>query len=68
MKHTIDLVWKENMAFETDMDGHLLTLDAAEESGGNDQGPRPKKLMLAALAGCTGMGRYLDTEKNENSS
>jgi putative redox protein len=55
MKHTIDLVWKENMAFETKMDGHLLTLDASEESGGNDQGPRPKKLMLAALAGCTGM-------------
>ncbi|RKD92289.1 OsmC family protein [Mangrovibacterium diazotrophicum] len=55
MKHVLDLAWKENMAFETDMDGHKLVIDAAEESGGGDTGPRPKKLMLAALAGCTGM-------------
>lgn len=55
MKHVLDLAWKENMAFETDMDGHKLVIDAAEESGGSDTGPRPKKLMLAALAGCTGM-------------
>ena len=32
-----------------------LVVDANEESGGDDLGPRPKKLMLAALAGCTGM-------------
>jgi putative redox protein len=43
------------MTFETDMDGHKLVLDANEESGGDDLGLRPKKLMLAALAGCTGM-------------
>jgi len=55
MKHVLDLAWKENMAFETDMDGHKLVIDAAEESGGDNTGPRPKKLMLAALAGCTGM-------------
>nr|WP_320022044.1 OsmC family protein [uncultured Draconibacterium sp.] len=30
-------------------------LDAAEAVGGEDQGPRPKPLMLTALAGCTGM-------------
>ncbi|WP_372774560.1 OsmC family protein [Mangrovibacterium sp.] len=55
MKHVLDLAWKQNMAFETDLDGHKLVLDAAEESGGDDSGPRPKKLMLASLAGCTGM-------------
>lgn len=55
MKHVLDLSWKENMAFETELDGHKLVVDAAEESGGGDTGPRPKKLMLAALAGCTGM-------------
>lgn len=55
MKHTIDLEWKESMTFETELDGHVLTLDTAPESGGNDRGPRPKKLMLVALAGCTGM-------------
>lgn len=55
MKHIIDLGWKHDMSFETDIDGHQLVLDAAEESGGHDSGPRPKKLMLAALAGCTAM-------------
>jgi putative redox protein len=30
-------------------------LDAAEAVGGGNKGPRPKPLMLAALAGCTGM-------------
>lgn len=55
MKHVFDLAWKERMTFETDLDGHVLTLDAMPDSGGNDRGPRPKKLMLAALAGCTGM-------------
>lgn len=55
MKHVVDLAWKQKMTFETDMDGHKLILDANEESGGDDLGPRPKKLMLAALAGCTGM-------------
>ncbi|PTN08908.1 OsmC family protein [Mangrovibacterium marinum] len=55
MKHVVDLSWKQKMTFEADMDGHKLVLDANPESGGDDLGPRPKKLMLAALAGCTGM-------------
>ncbi len=55
MKHVVDMSWTDEVAFETDMDGHNLILDAAKESGGNDLGPRPKKLMLAALAGCTGV-------------
>ncbi|TKG93507.1 OsmC family peroxiredoxin [Puteibacter caeruleilacunae] len=55
MKHAVDLAWKENMAFATEIDGHVLQLDASEEFGGNDTGMRPKKLMLASLAGCTAM-------------
>ena len=43
------------MAFETEMNGHKITLDAAPDNGGDDKGPRPKALMLLALAGCTGM-------------
>ena len=30
-------------------------MDANEESGGNNQGPRPKPLLMVSLAGCTGM-------------
>ncbi|WP_423129861.1 OsmC family protein [Gaoshiqia sp. Z1-71] len=55
MKHIVDLAWKQNMSFETEMDGHRVVLDAGTESGGDDLGPRPKKFMLTALAGCTGM-------------
>jgi putative redox protein len=55
MKHSVDLSWTDNVAFEAEMDGHKITIDAGEESGGNNLGPRPKKLMLTALAGCTGI-------------
>ena len=55
MKHIVDLSWKQNLAFETELDGHKLVIDASPEIGGDDLGPRPKKLMLTALAGCTGL-------------
>ncbi|MBN2263506.1 MAG: OsmC family protein [Prolixibacteraceae bacterium] len=55
MKQETLLSWKGNMEFETELNGHKLTLDASPESGGNDKGPRPKMLMLTSLAGCTGM-------------
>ena len=55
MKHIIDLKWMDKMAFETEVNGHKLVLDASEEVGGEDRGPRPKQLMLVSLAGCTGM-------------
>lgn len=55
MKHIIDLEWKQNLAFKTDMDGHEITIDAGTENGGDNLGPRPKKMMLTALAGCTGI-------------
>jgi putative redox protein len=55
MKHVLDLAWKQNLAFGCDMDGHHLVIDASKEGGGDDLGPRPKKLMLTALAGCTGI-------------
>ncbi len=55
MKHVLDLAWKQNLAFGCDMDGHHLVIDASKEGGGDDLGLRPKKLMLTALAGCTGI-------------
>ena len=55
MKHVIDMAWTDKVAFEGDMDGHKVIVDATVESGGSDLGPRPKKLMLTALAGCTGV-------------
>lgn len=55
MKKKINLDWVDSMEFVTDMDGHKITIDAPEESGGKNKGARPKPLMMLALAGCTGM-------------
>ena len=55
MKHTVDTSWQGNMKFDAMVSGHHIVMDALPESGGNDEGARPKQLMLAALAGCTGM-------------
>ena len=55
MKSVIDLHWAGKMAFETEVAGHKIRVDAAEDNGGENSGTRPKPLMLVALAGCTGM-------------
>lgn len=55
MKESVKLDWKEGMAFEANVAGHKLLLDTKPEVGGNNEGPRPKPLMMVALAGCTGM-------------
>ncbi|HHU77372.1 MAG: OsmC family protein [Caldicoprobacterales bacterium] len=44
-----------NMAFQMDLDGHKFITDASTEIGGENLGPRPKKLLLAGLIGCTGI-------------
>ncbi len=54
-KHEIKINWLENMAFEANVNGHKITLDASDNVGGENRGTRPKPLMLVALAGCTGM-------------
>ena len=43
------------MTFETTIGDHTIILDADPKVGGNNKGPRPKPLLLASLAGCTGM-------------
>lgn len=55
MKQSVTTSWLGNMAFESEVTGHKIIIDAAAENGGENKGPRPKALMLTALAGCTGM-------------
>lgn len=57
MKETevVSTKWLENMSFESDINGHKIIMDAKEEVGGQNRGPRPKPFMLAALGGCTSM-------------
>ena len=55
MRESISLKWMDNLAFEVNVDGHKITIDAKTEVGGTDKGPPPKPLMMVALAGCTGI-------------
>ena len=55
MKHKVETAWKGEMKFDAVVSGHHVVMDALPAVGGNDSGPRPKELMLASLAGCTGM-------------
>lgn len=54
-QHTIQTIWKNENTFETEIDGHKVIIDLGKESGGSDNGPRPKKLLLTAATGCTGL-------------
>jgi len=54
-KEVVSTKWLDNMSFESEINGHKIILDAKAEFGGQDKGPRPKPLMLAALGGCTSM-------------
>lgn len=55
MKNIVNLRWKDQMTFVTEVNGHTITLDTDENSGGNNNGARPKPFLLVALAGCTAM-------------
>lgn len=55
MKESIDLAWLDEMTFEADVAGYKIRLDSDPEHGGRNMGPKPKPLMMVALAGCTGM-------------
>ncbi len=51
----VTAVWQDGLEFSVLQDGHEFTIDGSPEFGGHDRGPRPKNLLLSALAGCTGM-------------
>lgn len=53
--HEISIHNSGGMNFHSEIDGHSISIDSSEEHGGTNQGPRPKTLLLLALAGCTGM-------------
>ena len=54
MKHQVKTIWKDKMAFDSQIDNHTVRIDTAGLLG-DDSGPSPKKILLSALAGCTGM-------------
>ncbi|OEU58771.1 MAG: osmotically inducible protein C [Desulfobulbaceae bacterium S3730MH12] len=63
MKTSIKTSWKENMAFESRIGEHNIVTDAPVDVGGDNSGASPKKLMMASLAGCTGIDVVLILKK-----
>ncbi|MCK4312510.1 MAG: OsmC family protein [Candidatus Cloacimonetes bacterium] len=55
MKESARIKWLNKMAFDVELNGHHFTIDANPRFGGENQGPKPKGLLLTSLAGCTGM-------------
>ncbi|MHB1145975.1 MAG: OsmC family protein [Lutibacter sp.] len=55
MINKIEVSWKGEMLFESVAPEGTVMIDAAEESGGQGKGLRPKAMMLTSLAGCTAM-------------
>ncbi len=55
MIEKVQLSWLDGMAFEAEVNGFKIKVDAIESVGGRNRGPRPKPLLLASLAGCTAM-------------
>ena len=51
----VNINWTGEMAFNAEVNGFNITLDAEEKVGGKNKGPRPKPLTLVSLGGCTGM-------------
>jgi putative redox protein len=53
--HSVTTVFNKKMAFTANINGHNVAMDTTAGDGGEDTGASPKRLMLASLAGCTGM-------------
>jgi len=54
LKATVSLIDKMQFRGESGS-GHTVTMDAAEQFGGENAGSRPMELVLIALGACTGM-------------
>lgn len=56
MEHKVSTRWKGNLLFEADNpNGKTVLMDTTPEHGGQNSGLSPKAMMLASLAGCSGV-------------
>ena len=56
MVNKVTTHWKGNLQFEADNpNGKTVLMDTSPEHGGHNSGLSPKAMMLASLAGCSGL-------------
>src|ERR1035437_1182525 len=53
--HKTKCIHKGGMAFDAEINNHIIRMDTTPAGGGEDSGPTPKPLLLASLSGCSGM-------------
>jgi putative redox protein len=53
--HLVSTFFGSGMAASSTIGNHTVITDTTPDNGGTDTGPGPKRLMLASLAGCTGI-------------
>ena len=54
MQHEVKTSFNSGMSFTSNIEGFSVPLDSSDEHSSHS-GPSPKRLMLASLAGCTGI-------------
>jgi putative redox protein len=54
-KNIVKTFWKGGMVFNATNPGGDLVMGTSKDLGGDDKGLRPKAMMLASLAGCSGI-------------
>ncbi len=52
------------ISFDIEIRGHKLTADLPRDKGGNDRGPTPPELLVAALASCVGIFAAMFAQRN----
>lgn len=53
--HFVSTTFGNGMASSAAIGDHTVIMDTSPDNGGTNTGPGPKRLMLASLAGCTGI-------------
>lgn len=56
---------RSGLAHTVSIDGHELLTDEQVEVGGNDEGPRPTRLLAVSLASCTATTMALYADRKE---
>jgi hypothetical protein len=66
MTKEIQMNWLDGMAFQSELDGHTLVIDADDSVGGTNRGPRPKAFCSSRLPAARQWMSFLSSRKCAN--
>lgn len=56
---------QKNYCFESSIRGHRFLMDSSQTSGGANEGPSPKEVLLSSILGCSGMDVVAHLQKHK---